>query len=113
MKWFLAVILSLLCSTAYAELLDYSDGQFTEATAKVDTATLNDRLNQTRAKVGQVTERCASEISGVYAELEAVQKDMDIANAVDAGATLAEAKDAISVKPIEITPIEVDMGIYK
>ena len=113
MKYVLALLLVLIPITARAELLDYADGKFTEATAQVDSTVLQYRLNQVKAKVGQVTERCQGEVAGVYAELDAVQKDVDIAEAVEVGgATLAEAKD--SVKPIKDLPIgiEVDEGLY-
>jgi len=117
MKWetwlFVFLGLWLVTTFAFAELLDYSEGKFTEATAKVSSSELQDRLNQVKAKVGQVTERCQAEVAGVYAELDAVQKDTDIAEAVEiGGATLAEAKD--SVKPIKDLPIgiEVDEGLY-
>ena len=94
MKWetwlFVLVGLWFMATFAFAELLDYSDGKYTESTAQVDSTVLQDRLNQVKAKVGQVTERCQGEVASVYAELDAAQKDADIAEAVEiGGATLA------------------------
>ena len=107
MRYVFVLFFILTPALARAELIDYSSGKFTVATEQVTSSDLQDRLNKAKANVGQVTERCQAEIASAYTELDAVQKDVDIATAVEAGATLEEAKT-----PVKPKPIVVDEGIY-
>ena len=89
-----------------AELLGVNNGKFTIATAEVSIEELQSELNQAIANYGQVTERCAAEVAGAQARMDAANKNVELAKAVNNGADFETAKAEINPAPVKPPKIE-------